>query len=66
MTTPTPDRRLIPRLTGTGRAWPVTSSTVTGNTFHGVTDGTQTVYLSTKTEAVLAAKVHNLVNHHEN
>lgn len=58
-----PDRRQVPRLIGKGRAY-VTSWT-DDSQHHGITDGEETVEFATSVEAVLAAKVHNLVNKHE-
>ena len=63
----TPDRRELPRLAGTGKAWPVVSYGRSRlDVSYGVTDGSETVYrFKTKSEAVLAAWVHNMVHGHQ-
>lgn len=73
--TPTPNRRTIPRLSGTGRAWVCETRSIRFADWggladvtlrgHGITDGNETVWLNSRTEAVLAAKVHNLIHGHD-
>lgn len=60
-----PERRTIPRLSGTGRAYVTTWGVGPDVQAVGITDGKETVEFGNSTEAILAARLHNLIHHHE-